>query len=107
MVIDSDLASGMKGFPFLDRFTSLARNAIAFCWAHLVGERLHSSGAKRLRRKTHGRRAKSFFRHGLDHLRCVLNHVHHKYDEFRSCLKVWSCSVYPELTSAPLTGCAT
>jgi hypothetical protein len=78
----------------LDKLLSLV--AIAFCWAHLVGERLHRSGVKRLRFKAHGRRAKSFFRHGLDHLRYILNHVHHRYDEFRSCLKVWPCSVYPD-----------
>ncbi len=76
----------------IDKLLSLV--AIAFCWAHLIGEWLHQSGAKRLRRKTHGRRANSFFRHGLDHLRCVLNHLHHKVDEFRSCLDSLSCNVH-------------
>ena len=83
----------------IDKLLSLI--AIAFCWAHLVGEWLHSSGTKRLRRKAHGRRAKSFFRHGLDHLRCVLNHLQVKYATFRSCLEPAFAWIVP---SAPYAG---
>ena len=70
----------------IDKLLSLV--AIAFCWAHLVGEWLHGSGVKPLKFKAHGRRAKSFFRLGLDHLRCILNHVQRKYDEFSTCINI-------------------
>jgi DDE family transposase len=47
--------------------------AIAFSWAHLIGEWLHE--IKPLILKKHGRQAKSFFRHGLDYLRgCLFHH---------------------------------
>jgi len=47
--------------------------AIAFSWAHLIGEWLHE--AKPLIFKTHGRQAKSLFRYGLDYLRgCLFHH---------------------------------
>ena len=48
----------------------LALVALAFCWAHVVGEWL--SAHKPLPIKRHGRRAVSIFRHGLDHLRRIL-----------------------------------
>ena len=70
----------------IDKLLSLV--AIAFCWAHLVGEWLHHSSTRKLKLKTHGRRAKSFFRHGLDHLRCILNHIHLKHAAFKECLGV-------------------
>lgn len=46
--------------------------AIAFSGAHLIGEGLHDS--KPIILKNHGRRAKSFFRWGLDYLRSCLFH---------------------------------
>jgi hypothetical protein len=98
-------ATHLNRLERIDKLLSLV--AIAFCWAHRVGERLHSSGEKRLRRKAHGRRAKSFFRHGLDHLQCVLNHVHHKYDVFRSSLHVWVCSVSRSYLTPPRCSCST
>src|SRR5215204_1254642 len=48
----------------------LALVALAFCWAHVVGEWL--SAQKSLPIKKHGRKAVSIFRHGLDHLRRIL-----------------------------------
>jgi hypothetical protein len=48
----------------------LALVALAFCWAHVVGEWL--SAHKPLPLKKHGRKAVSLFRHGLDHLRRIL-----------------------------------
>lgn len=48
----------------------IALLALAFCWAHVVGEWL--SQQKPLATKKHGRLAKSIFRYGLDHLRRIL-----------------------------------
>jgi hypothetical protein len=48
----------------------LALLALAFCWAHVVGEWL--SAQQPLTLKKHGRKARSLFRHGLDHLRRIL-----------------------------------
>lgn len=46
--------------------------AIAFSWAHLIGEWRHE--IKPITLKNHGRRAKSLFRCGLDYLRSCLFH---------------------------------
>jgi hypothetical protein len=48
----------------------LALVALAFCWAHVVGEWL--SAQQPLLVKKHGRKAVSIFRHGLDYLRRIL-----------------------------------
>ena len=48
----------------------LALLALAFCWAHVVGEWL--SVQQPLTLKKHGRKARSLFRHGLNHLRRIL-----------------------------------
>lgn len=48
----------------------IALLALAFCWAHVVGEWL--SQQKPLKTKKHGRLAKSIFRYGLNHLRRIL-----------------------------------
>ncbi len=74
----------------------LALLALAFAWAHLVGEWLHDQ--KPIPIKKHGRLAKSFFRHGLDHLQFVLLNLQRQRDEFHRCLrllqplKVLSCT---------------
>lgn len=48
----------------------LALVALAFCWAHVVGEWLAQH--EPLKIKKHGRLAKGIFRHGFDHLRRIL-----------------------------------
>ena len=48
----------------------LALVALAFCWAHVVGEWLSARKPRPI--KKHGRKAVSIFRHGLDHLRRIL-----------------------------------
>jgi hypothetical protein len=48
----------------------LALLALTFCWAIVVGEWLVAH--KPLRVKKHGRKCKSLFRHGLDHLRRIV-----------------------------------
>lgn len=48
----------------------IALLALAFCWAISIGEWL--SKQKEIKTKKHGRKAKSIFRYGLDHLRRIL-----------------------------------
>lgn len=48
----------------------LALMTIAFVWAYIVGEWV--TKITPLKIKKHGRLAKSIFRHGFDHLRCIL-----------------------------------
>jgi hypothetical protein len=82
--------SHLKDLGRIDKLLSLT--AIAFCFAHLVGEWLHKTSRKPLKLKGHGRRAKTLFRHGLDHLAFILNHIHNRYTDFISCLRVLSCT---------------
>lgn len=69
--------------------------AIAFAWAHLVGEWLHEQ--KPIAIKKHGRKAKSFFRYGLDHLRHLLLGGKNNRREFARCLQC--------LTNATVLSC--
>lgn len=64
--------------------------AIAFCWAHLVGEWLHAQYPIQI--KKHGRRAKSIFRYGYDYLRGVLINFANRVQEFLDCLGFLSCT---------------
>jgi hypothetical protein len=64
---------------------------VAFTWAYLVGDWLDRD-VQPIRVKSHGRRAKSLFRYGLDHLRSVLLNMTAKIDEFFACLQVLSCT---------------
>jgi hypothetical protein len=48
----------------------MALLAFAFCWAHIIGEWL--THQQPLKIKKHGRKARSIFRHGFDHLRRIL-----------------------------------
>ena len=63
---------------------------IAFTWAHRMGESLHDS-VKPIPLKNHGYPALSFFRHGLDHIRSILNHYHLRLDDFYLALTVLTC----------------
>lgn len=65
--------------------------AVAFTWAYLVGDWLDRE-VRPIRAKSHGRRAKSLFRYGLDHLRSVLLNITDKIDAFFACLQVLSCT---------------
>jgi len=62
----------------------MALLAIAFCWAHKVGEWKHEH--KPIKIKTHGRPAVSLFRYGLDHLVDVIGNLFFKSDAFKNCL---------------------
>lgn len=64
--------------------------AIAFTWAHHVGEWLHDSKTKVLKFKTHLRREKSFFRHGLDYLKHLISNLHLRDHELTVCIRFLS-----------------
>lgn len=66
--------------------------ALAFCWAHKVGEWV--SQRKPLAVKRHGRKAKSIFRSGLDHLRCILCNLASATQQiaFRQVIHLLSCT---------------
>jgi hypothetical protein len=68
----------------------LALMALAMCWALKVGTWLHAHTP--LKTKKHGRREKSLFRYGLDHLRSVVNDLDMKQYEFLTCLQFLSCT---------------
>jgi hypothetical protein len=68
----------------------LALLSLALCWAFLVGEWLNE--LKPLTIKKHGRRAKSIFRYGFDHLRNIVLNFEHKAIEFMQVLQFLSCT---------------
>lgn len=68
----------------------LALMAIALCWAVKTGEWLHQH--QPIKVKKHGRKAKSIFRCGLDHLRSIVTDLDLKYTEFLHSLKFLSCT---------------
>lgn len=68
----------------------LALLSLALCWAILVGEWLHH--LKPISIKKHGRKAKSIFRYGLDHLRNIVLNFDQKASEFRQVLQFLSCT---------------
>lgn len=78
----------LKNLDKLD--TLFALLALAFAWAHAVGEWLHDSKTKVLKLKTHLRREKSFFRHGLDYLDHLLNNLNFKLDRLLFCIRFLS-----------------
>jgi hypothetical protein len=68
----------------------LALLSLALCWVVLTGEWLHQ--LKPLAVKKHGRRAKSIFRYGFDHLRNIVLNLEQKMDEFLEVLQFLSCT---------------
>jgi hypothetical protein len=63
---------------------------LALCWTMQTGLWLHQ--LKPIKIKKHGRRAKSLFRYGFDHLRQILLHLESKTSEFDEVLKLLSCT---------------
>jgi hypothetical protein len=59
----------------------IALMTIALCWAHHTGQWLHERQPIEI--KTHGRKAISLFRYGLDHLREMLLNINENYQEFK------------------------
>lgn len=68
----------------------LALLSFALCWVILTGEWLHQ--LKPLVMKKHGRRAKSIFRYGFDHLRNIVLNLEQKMDHFLHVLRFLSCT---------------
>jgi hypothetical protein len=70
----------------------IALLALAFCWAHVIGEWL--SQQKAIKPKKHGRLAKSIFRYGLDHLRRILCNLADRSQQiaFRQVTQLLSCT---------------
>jgi hypothetical protein len=68
----------------------LALLSLALCWVILTGEWLHQ--IKPLTIKKHGRRAKSIFRYGFDHLRNIVLNLGQKMDDFLNALHFLSCT---------------
>ena len=66
----------------------IALLAIACTWAHLIGEWVALT--KPVKVKTHGRREKSLFRYGLDHLQYVLLNIQQQAQEFLKCIQLLS-----------------
>ena len=58
--------------------------AIAFTWAHLVGEWIAKT--QPLKIKKHGRKEQSLFRYGLDHLQYVLLNIQDHIQQFCKCI---------------------
>jgi len=68
----------------------LALLSLALCWVILTGEWLQE--VKPLSIKKHGRRAKSIFRYGFDHLRHIVLNLEEKTNDFRDVLQFLSCT---------------
>lgn len=68
----------------------IALLTLALCWAFRTGEWLAHHQAIPV--KNHGRKAKSLFRHGLDHLRRILLNLEQFTDEFFQVLHFLSCT---------------
>lgn len=68
----------------------LALLTIALCWAFRTGQWLHE--IKPLKLKKHGRKAKSIFRYGFDHLRRIVLNLEQEADGFlnRYCQINWT-----------------
>ena len=58
--------------------------ALAMSWAHIVGQ--WRAVTKPIPIKNHGRRAKSLFRYGLDHLQYVMLNIKYQAQEFQRCI---------------------
>lgn len=71
--------------------TLLVVVTLAFLWALKVGEFVHHQ-RKPIRVKSHGRRQKSLFRTGLDHLRHLLTNSKTKKPELDRCFRLLSCT---------------
>jgi hypothetical protein len=68
----------------------LALLNLALCWATLAGEWLHEIHP--IRFKSHGRRARSIFRYGLDFLRAIIFNPEQRNDDFLRVLKFLPCT---------------
>ena len=83
-----------RGFRFEDTHVTapdridrlLVLLAIGFCWAYKIGEWRHQNVAP-IKLKSHGRRAVSIFRYGLDFVRDTCSKLQRRYSDFKLCLR--------------------
>jgi hypothetical protein len=68
----------------------LALLTLALCWAHRIGEWIVEH--KPIKVKKHGRKAKSIFRTGFDHLRQILLNLESRTPDYFRALKFLSCT---------------
>ena len=69
--------------------------ALAFCWSYKTGEYVNEEHPVRI--KTHGRKAQTLFRAGLDRLQRIFDHIETWVDEF---IKILSLFFRPWLSKA-------
>ena len=97
-----------RGFRFEDTHLTkperinklVALLAITFCWCHLAGEWLHNQTPIPI--KKHGRKAKSIFRLGLDHLREILLNISEKMQPFKRMIRLLRKQLLPPPFPRPL-----
>jgi hypothetical protein len=78
----------------LERIEKLvALLAIAFAWAHLVGEWIAQT--EPLKIKKHGRKEQSLFRYGLDHLQYVLLNIQDQIQQFFQAIWLFLHPLFP------------
>ena len=82
-------ATHLKHVERIDTLLSVV--CLAFLWALKVGEFVHAQ-LKPVRTKSHGRRQKSLFRTGLDHLRHSLANATTKKRLLERCYEALSCT---------------
>lgn len=83
-----------RGFRFEDTHITAPKKidrllvliAIGFCWAYKMGEWKHKNIAP-IKIKSHGRKAISLFRYGLDFLRDTFYKINRRYEDFKQCIK--------------------
>lgn len=98
-----------RGFCFEDTHMTdskkieklMALVAIAFCWAHKIGEwRANKKPIIFKKFKNCIRPQYSYFRYGLDFLRDIILHIHRKYRQFKQCLEQLILLSDPAITSS-------
>ena len=78
-------------FTDAERLSKLfALLTLALCWAFRTGQWLHQTNPLKL--KKHGRRTKSLFRYGFDHLRRIVLNLEQESESFLNALKLLSCT---------------
>lgn len=83
----------LESTHFIDQYRLrklFALLSLALCWAFLTGLWLHQHHPLKL--KAHGRREKSLFRYGFDHIRNIVLNLDHKMAEFFEILQFLSCT---------------
>ena len=97
-----------RGFRFEDTHLTkperinklVALLAITFGWCHFTGEWLHKQ--KPIPIKKHGRKTKSIFRLGLDHLREILLNISEKMQNFKKMIRLLRKQLLPPPLPIPL-----